>query len=112
RLRGENDRLMASVIVRNTGTAAGEEIVQLYISDPVASRSRPVRELKAFQKILLQPGEQWRVTFEITVAHLRFFRAERLAAPEHLWEPGAFVVQIGASSQSLSEATIEWESDS
>src|SRR3546814_19919805 len=64
-LRGENDRLTASVTVRNAGAVAGEEIVQLYIGDPVASRSRPLRELKAFQKILLPPGEAWRVSFEI-----------------------------------------------
>src|SRR3546814_11288119 len=72
-LRGENDRLTASVTVRNAGAVAGEEIVQLYIGDPVASRSRPLRELKAFQKILLPPGAAWRVSFEITVAHPRFF---------------------------------------
>src|SRR3546814_7976317 len=57
-LRGENDRLTASVTVRNAGAVAGEEIVQLYIGDPVASRSRPRRELKAFQKILLPPGDR------------------------------------------------------
>src|SRR3546814_17255632 len=105
-LRGENDRLTASVTVRNAGAVAGEEIVQLYIGDPVASRSRPLRELKAFQKILLPPGEAWRVSFEITVAHLRFFRAARLGAPEHLWEPGTFIVEAGASSQKLAASTI------
>jgi beta-glucosidase len=110
-LCGESDSLNATVTVRNAGAVAGEEIVQLYISDPVASRSRPVRELKGFQRILLQPGEEQRVSFEITVADLRFFRAERLGAPEHVWEPGTFVVQIGASSQKLSAAAIEWRAD-
>jgi len=110
-LQGENDTLSATITVRNAGAVAGEEVVQLYISDPVASRSRPARELKGFQKILLQPGEERPVTFAISVAELKFFRAERLAVPEHVWEPGTFVVQVGASSQQLSEATIEWRAD-
>lgn len=110
-LSGESDTLSATITVRNAGAIAGEEIVQLYISDPVASRSRPVRELKGFQKILLQPGEERRVSFEINVADLRFFRAERLGAPEHIWEAGTFVIQVGASSQALSAATIEWRAD-
>ena len=110
-LQGENDTLSATITVRNAGAVAGEEVVQLYISDPVASRSRPARELKGFQKILLQPGEERPVTFAISVAELKFFRAESLAAPEHLWEPGTFIVQIGASSQQLAAATIEWRAD-
>lgn len=110
-LRGESDRLNATVTVRNAGAVAGDEIVQLYISDPVASRSRALRELKGFQKILLQPGEERRVSFTITVAELSFFRAERLSAPDQVWEPGRFIVQVGASSQRLSEAAIEWRAD-
>jgi beta-glucosidase len=110
-LRGERGALTASITVRNTGARAAEEIVQLYISDPVASRSRPVRELKGFQKIMLKPGEEKRVSFKITAAELRFFRATRLAAPEPVIEPGGFIVQLGASSQSLAAATIEWCAD-
>ncbi len=108
-LRGESDVLTATVAVRNSGSHPGEEVVQLYISDPVASRSRPLRELKGFQKILLQPGEAQRVRFAITVADLRFFRAERLAAPELLWEPGTFVVQIGPNAQDHCAGTVEWQ---
>jgi len=110
-LRGDNDTLRATVTVRNSGALAGEEIVQLYIGDPVASRSRPVRELKALQKIALKPGEQRAVAFTITSADLRFVRAERLAAPELVVEPGSFIVEIGASSQALSAVQIEWRSD-
>ena len=110
-LRGESDVLNATVSVCNTGPVAGEEIVQLYIGDPVASRSRPVRELKGFQKIALQPGERRRVSFAITVADLKFFRADRFATPEHLWEPGTFVIEIGPSSQALSTACVEWRAD-
>lgn len=108
RLRGERDVLTASVTLRNGGAFAGEEVVQLYISDPVASRSRPQRELKGFRKVALQPGETRRVSFEITVADLRFFRAERLSAPEPVWEPGVFEVQVGPDSQNLRAGTIEW----
>jgi beta-glucosidase len=111
-LRGEQDRLTASIVLRNAGRQAGQEIVQLYISDPVASRSRPVRELKGYRKVLLQPGEAQRVSFEITVEDLRFFRAERLAAPEHIWEPGRFFVQAGASSAQLAAVEIEWSAGS
>lgn len=110
-LRGERDVLTASVTVRNSGACAGEEIVQLYISDPVASRSRPMRELKGFQRVSLQPGEERRVSFKIVIDQLRFFRAEHLAAPEHIFEPGTFIVQIGASSQSLVAANVEWCAD-
>ena len=108
-LHGERDVLTATVTVRNTGPVAGEEIVQLYVSDPVASRSRPVRELKGFRKIALQPGETQRVSFHITVADLRFFRAERLAAPEPVWEPGTFIIQVGPNSERLAAASIEWQ---
>jgi beta-glucosidase len=105
---GEQDAIVASVEVRNAGARAGEEIVQLYIGDPVASRSRSVRELKGFEKIALQPGESRRVSFRITVEQLRFFRADTLAAPEHIWEPGEFIVEVGASSERLSAARITW----
>jgi beta-glucosidase len=110
-LCGEDDRLTASITVRNAGTQAGEEIVQLYIGDPVASRSRPVRELKGFQKIALQPGETQRVSFRITIDDLRFFRADRLAEPEHVCEPGTFIIEIGPSSDRLWALRIEWAAE-
>jgi len=108
-LRGDADAITATIVVRNAGAVPGEEIVQLYIGDPVASRSRPVRELKAFQKIALQPGEERAVVFRVGIADLRFFRAERLAEPEEIVEPGAFRIEIGASSERLASATIEWQ---
>src|SRR5205823_2511679 len=77
-LHGEADVLQATIDLRNAGQIPGEEIVQLYIGDPVASRSRPVRELKGFQKVSLQPGQSQQISFRITVEHLKFFRAERL----------------------------------
>jgi len=110
-VRGEGATVQASVTVRNTSPVAGEEIVQLYISDPVASRSRPVRELKGFQKVHLKPGEQRVVRFKITVDELRFFKADRLAGFESVWEPGRFFIQVGPNSQVLSTDSIEWHAD-
>jgi beta-glucosidase len=110
-LRGEGDAITVSVTARNTGARAAEETVQLYVSDPVASRSRPVRELKRFQKIMLNPGEEKYVSFKITAAEVRFFRAERLAAPDHVFEPGSFIIQIGSCSQTLQAASVEWRTD-
>ena len=96
--------------MRNTGKVAGEEVVQLYIGDPVASRARPVRELKGFRKIGLKPGESRTVSFRITTADLTFIRAESLAVPEPVFEPGEFVVEIGGSSDSLGTKRIVWRS--
>jgi beta-glucosidase len=110
-LRGDDDTLNVTMTIRNTGPAASEEIVQLYIGDPVASRSRPVRELKGFQKVPLQSGGERRVTFRITTADLKFVRADRIAAPEHVWEPGTFLVQIGPNSQTLTTIAVEWQAD-
>jgi len=107
-LRGKDDVLQVTVSVRNAGQIAGEETVQLYVRDPVASRSRPVRELKGFEKIALQPGEARRVRFTITAADLRFFCAERLATPQPVFEPGSFIIEVGASSQRLAAANIVW----
>ena len=109
-LRGAEAVLVAGVTVRNVGTVAGEEVVQLYIGDPVASRARPVRELKGFQKIALKPGESRTVSFRITTADLAFIRAETLAAPEPVFEPGEFVIGIGASSDRLGTKRIVWRS--
>jgi beta-glucosidase len=84
---------------------AGEEVVQLYISDPVASISRPVKELKSFQKIMLQPGESREVIFNITTEDLKFYNSELI----YDWEPGDFKVAIGVSSSDLKEANFNWK---
>jgi len=108
-LHGDDDEFHATIPVHNTGPVAGEEIVQLYIGDPVASRSRPVRELKGFRKVLLACGENRQVTFKITAADLRFFRSDRISAAEHVWEPGTFLIEIGPNSQLLKTAAVEWK---
>lgn len=87
------DRVTISVDVENSGKRAGEEIVQLYINDPVASLSRPVKELKGFRRVALAPGEKKRVKFTLSRADLRFW-----ADGGWKFEPGVFRVWVGPSS--------------
>jgi len=98
------EKLSASITVTNTGKYAGEEVVQLYLRDPVASISRPVKELRNFKKIMLQPGEKLDITFEITVEDLKFYNSNLM----YDWEPGDFSVFIGTSSRDVKEAAFHW----
>jgi len=100
-----NDRLIATVTVTNTGKFAGEETVQLYITDPVASITRSVKDLKGFQKIMLQPGEIKAVSFNITNEDLKFYNP----ALEHVWEAGDFIIHIGTNSNEVKSATVNWK---
>ncbi|WP_426671653.1 beta-glucosidase BglX [Mucilaginibacter sp. McL0603] len=100
-----NETLTATVTVSNTGKLAGEEVVQLYVSDPVASISRSVKELKNFKKIMLQPGEQKEVSFNISTQDLKFYNT-RL---NYDWEPGQFIVEIGTNSSDVHSASVQWE---
>jgi beta-glucosidase len=86
--------LDVSVNVTNKGSRAGQEVVQLYIRDPVASRSRPLRQLKAFEKISLNPGETKRVTLRVPVESLGF----HLDDGSYVVEAGAIQVFVGGNS--------------
>ncbi len=99
-----DDRLVASVTVTNTGEYKGEETVQLYLNDPAASISRPVKELKGFQKIELAPGASQAVEFTITTEDLKFFNSEL----EYVWEPGAFNIYIGTNSEEVKAGKVSW----
>jgi beta-glucosidase len=90
-------QIEASVTVTNTGERAGATVVQLYIRDEAASVVRPVKELKDFRKLTLQPGESRELHFVIGEDKLRFFNA-RL---EQVAEPGRFEVQIGLDSRDV-----------
>ena len=103
-LKGEKAVLHASVEVKNTGKVKGEEIVQLYIGDPAASISRPIKELKGCEKITLEPGESKTVTFEITPELLKFYNAQL----EYVWEPGAFNIYVGTNSRDVQKMQINW----
>jgi beta-glucosidase len=93
-------KLTASVTVNNTGKTAGEEIVQLYIRDLVGTSTRPVKELKGFRKINLQPGESKVVTFTLSEEDLKFYNSNL----KFVAEPGDFKVFIGANSRDVKEA--------
>jgi beta-glucosidase len=93
--------LVAKIRVTNTGTMAGEEVVQLYIQDETASLVRPVRELKGFQKISLGPGESKELTFTIGQPELAFYNEEL----EYKAEPGVFHLYIGGDSRADRKAS-------
>lgn len=92
---GWNETIIVTATVTNTGDVAGEEVVQLYIHDRVASRVRPVRELKAFRKILLAPGASEDVSFELERVDLAFTHRDGRTFEA---EPGTFDVWISGSS--------------
>ena len=87
----------ASITVKNSGNFDGEEVVQLYLRDLVGSVTRPVKELKGFQKIMLKKGESKTVTFEITTEELSFYNYNL----EYVFEPGEFEVFIGGNSRDV-----------
>lgn len=99
------DRLRVSVTVKNTGTVSGSEVVQMYLADVNASVARPVRELRGFRKVHLEPGEERAVTFEITEEMLRFHDIHM----NYVSEPGEFRVFVGNSSETENGAAFVLE---
>jgi beta-glucosidase len=90
-----NDTTRLRVAVTNTGARAGTEVVQMYIRDRVSSVTRPVKELKGFQRLTLQPGETRTATFDITPELLSFYDVNM----NYTVEPGEFEIMIGTSSR-------------
>lgn len=90
-----SDMLEVSVLLTNTGKRAGEEVVQLYTTDLVASITPSVRRLRAFQKVALKPGAQQRVTFRLPASALSFVGADN----RWVLEPGDFLVEVGGLKQ-------------
>lgn len=99
-----NETLTATVTLTNTGKYAGEETVQLYISDPVASVTRSVEDLKGFIKVTLQPGESKDVSFPITTNDLKFYNSDL----KYDWEAGKFFIRIGTNSKDVKSASVDW----
>ena len=98
-------KLTASVLVENTGSRDGEEVIQLYIRDHFASMVRPVKELKGYRKISLKAGQSLRVSFEITEDTFKFCDAnENFTAEE-----GMFTVMVGNSSDHVLSAQVEYK---
>lgn len=92
-----NPMLTASVTLANTGPYDGAEVAQLYIRDLVGSVTRPVQELKGFQKIFLKAGESTTVSFAITAEELKFYNYDLV----YEWEPGEFEIMIGGNSRDV-----------
>ena len=99
-----NERLTVTVSLINKGKFAGEEVVQLYIQDPVASISRPVKELKNFKKVMLQPGEKTNINFDITTNELMFYNSDL----KYDWESGDFIIYVGTNSRDVKSAKVNW----
>ncbi len=94
----EGEDFEVSLVIENAGNRSGKEVVQLYVHDVQASLNRPIKELKGFTKIDLEPGESKRVSFTLTPRSLAFFDP---SLSEWIAEPGQFEVIVGSSSQDL-----------
>ncbi|MDV3665911.1 beta-glucosidase BglX [Elizabethkingia anophelis] len=99
-----NDQLTASITLTNNGKYDGNEVVQLYIRDMVGSVTRPVKELKGFQKVFLKAGESKKVSFTITPEDMKFYNSEL----KYDWEAGEFDIMIGTNSHDVKHAKINW----
>lgn len=103
-LTGGGKTLKATIKITNTGKYVGEETVQLYLNDPVASVTCPVKELKQFQKVFLQPGESKELTFTLTPDDLKFYNSQL----KWDWESGKFNIYIGTNSEEVKKAEFVW----
>ncbi|MFS2110672.1 glycoside hydrolase family 3 N-terminal domain-containing protein [Sphingomonas sp. Sphisp140] len=99
---GIADNVKVSVDVTNTGKRAGDEVVQLYVRDDEASVTRPLIELKRFQRVTLQPGEKKTVSFELTPKDLSLWNV----AMKRVVEPGTFTISAGPNSVDLKSVTL------
>jgi beta-glucosidase len=100
-----SDKLLkVSTTLTNSGQFDGAEVVQLYIRDLVGSITRPVKELKGFQKVFLKAGESKTVTFSITPDDLKFYNYDLV----YDWEPGEFVIMVGGNSRDVKSAPVSW----
>lgn len=101
----EKGFLSVSVDVTNTGNYDGEEIVQLYVADKVASMVRPVKELKGFQKVFIPKGQTKRVEFKLNVKDLGFWNN----LMQYVVEPGTFEIMVGTNSEELQKKEVVWD---
>lgn len=100
-----NQTLTVSIDITNNGKVTGKEVVQLYIRDIVGSTTRPVAELKGFEKIELQPGETKTVSFSITPELLKFYNYDL----KYDWEAGDFDIMIGSNSKDVQKQRVNWQ---
>jgi beta-glucosidase len=102
-LKGDQ-KLQVTINLKNSGKYGGAEVVQLYIRDLVASMTRPVKELKGFQKVFLKAGESKTITFDISTEDLKFYNYDI----DFDWEPGEFEIMIGGNSRDLVSGKVNW----
>ena len=106
----EGEELSVALTVTNTGERAGEEVVQLYVAPPIGQRRRPVRELKRFTKVALEPGESARVEFSLDARALSYYEP---ILHEFCAESGAYGIEMGASSRDIRlQGTVSFASSS
>lgn len=102
---GQDGSVTASVTVRNTGNVDGKEVVQLYIRDLVSTSTRPVKELKGFEKIYLKAGESKVVSFTVSAEMLKYYNHDL----EFVCEPGEFEIMVGPDSRNVKKVTLTVE---
>ena len=98
-----NGKTRVSVDVSNTGNRVGDEVVQLYIRDEISSATRPIKELKGFQRVSIKPGETRTVSFSIGPQELQFYNREMKRAVE----PGTFKIMLGPNSVDLTSVSLD-----
>jgi beta-glucosidase len=97
-----SDTLEVTVDVQNTGERGGEEVVQLYIRDLFASLTRPVKELRDFKKVKIEPDQSKTITFTLTKEDFAFYNKDL----EKVVEPGKFKIFVGTNSRDVQEAEV------
>lgn len=100
-----NQKLRASITLTNSGKYDGSEVVQLYIRDIVGTNTRPLKELKGFQKVMLKGGESKTINFDITTEDLKYYNNDL----KFDWESGDFEIMIGGNSQDVKSVTVNWQ---
>lgn len=100
-----DERIKVSIDVKNTGGVDGAEVVQLYVRDIVASMTRPVKELKGFEKVFLKAGESKTVSFELGEEQLKFYNNDL----DFIFEPGEFEIMVGGNSRDLTSKKVIWK---
>jgi beta-glucosidase len=106
---GPEDEIIVTIDLTNSGQRIGQEVVQLYLRDEKSHLVRPLQELKAFTKVVLEPGQTKTVTLELTRQSLAFYDT---AVHDWVTEPGAFTVRVGSSSRDIRlEGQFNWSGD-
>ena len=108
-LKGERAVLEVSVPVTNAGERPGTEVVQLWLRDPVAQISRPVRELRGFVRLTLAPGDTAVARFRLTTEDLRYDHGTAFETMVRAWDPGAFIIMVGPNALDTQALTVTWD---